>query len=266
MSSVDFKVAGVVAGTILLFTLIANVIPQVQSEVPLEVAFGADASPEELVSAGEILYRGAGGCMACHAETSGARGPNLSTDYQGMGPIGARCGDRVPGLACKEYLYGALVRPMEHMVEGYPPIMPPVDRTMSPPQIWALVAYLESLGGDVTVTGADIPQQEASAAVGSGDVAAVPPGGSASSDPAEIVRELCVMCHVFEGEGAPLGPPFDGIGARRSADEIRQAVLDPTSVVSEGYEEMVGVMPTYFGERLTGVQLEAVVRYLAGLR
>ncbi len=266
MSSVDFKVAGVVAGTILLFTLIANVIPQVQSEVPLEVAFGADVTAEELVEAGEALYRGAGGCMACHAETSGARGPNLATDYRGMGPIGARCGDRVPGVACKEYLYGALVRPMEHMVEGYPPIMPPVDRTMSQPQIWAMVAYLESLGGEVTVTAADIPDEDATPAGAPGDVAAVPPGGSASSDPAEIVRELCVMCHILEGEGAPLGPAFDGIGARRSPDDLRRAILDPPSVVAEGYEEMVGVMPTYFGERLTGVQLEAVVRYLAGLR
>jgi mono/diheme cytochrome c family protein len=265
MSMVDVKVAGVVAGTIVLFTLIANVIPQVQSEVPRDVAFGADVTAEELVAAGEALYLGAGGCTACHAESAGARGPNLATDHAGMGSIGQRCGDRVPGLSCKEYLHQALVLPTQDMVEGYPPIMPPVDRTLSPPQIWSLVAYLESLGGEVTVTGADIPPAEADAPGAEGTGAAAP-GATTATDPAAIVQELCVMCHILEGEGAPLGPPFDGIGNRRSADEIRQAILDPTSVVAEGYEDMVGVMPPYFGERLTGAQLESVVHYLAGLR
>jgi mono/diheme cytochrome c family protein len=265
MSAVDFKVAGVVAGTIVLFTLVANVIPQVQSEVPLDVAFGADVTPEELVEAGELLYRGGGGCVACHAESPGARGPNLVTDFRGEGSIGARCGDRVPGLSCKEFLYQALVRPQEHMVPGYEPIMPPLDRTMSPPQIWSIVAYLESLGGEVTVTAADIPD-----AAGSPEAGAAPAGavaaGPGTGDPEEIVRSLCIMCHVLEGEGTALGPAFDGIGGRRSADELRRAILDPPSVVAEGYEELVGVMPPFFGEQLTGVQLEAVVRYLAGLR
>ncbi len=265
MSSVDLKVGGVVLVTIVLFTLIANVIPQVQSEVPLEVTFGADATPEELVAAGELLYHGAGGCTACHAESAGARGPNLATDYQGRGPIGVRCGERVPGMSCKEYLHTALVRPMEHMVEGYPPIMPPVDRTMSPAQIWAMVAYLESLGGEVTVTGADIPQVADNGTPG----AAPPPVGGpavASSDPAEILRVLCTQCHLFAGEGVDLGPALDGIGNLRSAEELRVAILDPPRVVRSGYEDFVGLMPLTFGSQLTAAQLEAVVRYLAELR
>ncbi len=265
MSAVDFKVAGVVAGTIILFTLVANVIPQVESEVPLDVAFGADVTPEELAEAGAALYRGGGGCLACHAESPGARGPNLSTDFRGEGPIGARCGDRVPGMSCKEFLYQALVRPQEHMVPGYEPIMPPADRTMAPAQIWALVAYLESLGGEITVTAADIPDTDASPGVpAAGAPGAV--GIAGADDPETFVREQCVMCHVLAGEGTALGPALDGIGARRTPEELRRAILDPPAVVSPGYEELVGVMPTYFGERLTAAQLEAVVRYLAGLR
>ena len=45
----------------------------------------------------------------------------------------------------------------------YPPIMLPVDRTMNQQQIWALVAYLQSQGGEVTVTGADIPAEDPAA-------------------------------------------------------------------------------------------------------
>ncbi|MEX2528738.1 MAG: c-type cytochrome [Gemmatimonadota bacterium] len=265
MTSVEFKVGGVVLATIALFTLIANIIPQVQSDVPMEVAFGADVSPEELVAAGEQLYHGAGGCTACHAETAGARAPNLATDYQGLGSIGERCGDRVAGMACKEYLFTALVRPMEDMVDDYPPIMPPVDRAMSPPQVWALVAYLESLGGEVTVSGADIPQTPAGGepgAEGAGGAGAV----VASDDPEEIVRILCIQCHVLGGEGTELGPPLDGVGGRRAPDEIRTAILDPTAAVAEGYQDFVGLMPPTFGSQLTAGQLEAVVRYLSGLR
>lgn len=263
MSSVDLKIVGITLATIAAYTIVANVIPQVQSEVPAEVAFGAEVTAEELVAAGQQLYEGAGGCLACHAESPGARGPNLSTDFQGMGPIGARCADRVPGLDCKEYLHQALVRPQDDMVEGYPPIMPPVDRTLNPPQIWALVAYLQSLGGEVTVTGADIPDEPAEGAPATTGAAAP---AMATSDPEEIVGELCLQCHLLAGEGVDLGPAFDGIGAIRSPDQIRMAILDPAQVVRDGYEDFVGLMPVDFGRRLTAEQLEAVVRYLSGLQ
>jgi len=265
MSIVDLKVGAIVAGTILVFTIIANVIPQVESEVPLQVAFGADVTPEELVSVGEQLYLGAGGCVACHAETAGARAPNLATDYGGQGPIGVRCADRIPGLMCKEYLYQALVRPTDYMIGDYPPIMPPLDRTMSPAQIWSIVAYLESLGGEVTVTAADIPPDPAPGADPGVPAVADAPVGLATEDPVEIVQELCTMCHLANGEGVDLGPPLTGIGGRLSRDELRIAILDPPSVVSPGYEDFVGLMPTTFGQQLSAGQLEAVVQYLSGL-
>ncbi len=261
MGSVDLKVGGVVVVTIAIYTLVANVIPQVESDVPIAVAFGADVTPEELVSVGEALYHGAGGCAACHAESPGARAPNLLTDYAGLGPIGQRCDGRVPGLSCKEYLYQALVQPQLDMVGDYPPIMPPTDRTMTQQQIWALVAYLEAQGGEVTVTAADIPS-------GVDAAVAAPAAGPeiASLEPADLLRDLCVMCHVLEGEGTDLGPRLDGLGARRSAEEIRLAILDPPAVVTPEYAEFVGLMPTNFGDRLTATQLENLVQYLSRLQ
>ena len=61
MGVVDLKVGGVVFGTILVFTLVANAIPQVQSDVPELIAFGAEVTAEELVGAGQGLFQGAAG-------------------------------------------------------------------------------------------------------------------------------------------------------------------------------------------------------------
>lgn len=264
MWATNLKVGGVVIGTILFFTLLANAIPQVQSEVPHELVLSADVSPEELVAAGEQLYHGAGACAACHG--TGTRAPNLLTDERGTGAIGARCAQRVPGMSCKDYLHQSLVEPNAYVVEGYQPIMPDASRTMSDAQIWALVAFLESLGGDVTVTAADLATAtEADPGVTAGPSPGAPV--SASVDPMELLRaHQCVACHRLGEEGAPIGPPLDGIGARMSVDEIRDAILDPAANIAAGYEAFAGVMPTNFGSAMTAAQLEAVVRYLAGLR
>ena len=264
MGAVDLKVGGVVFGTILVFTFVANAIPQVQSDVPELIAFGAEVTAEELMGAGQGLFEGAGGCVACHAEGTGARGPNLVTDYQGQGTIGQRCGDRIPGLDCKEYLYQSLTLPTDHLVDDYPPIMPALNRTMNQQQVWAVVAYLQSLGGDVTVTGADIQTEEAGDAGGAMASAGTP--GVAGSDPVEIVNQECALCHLFAGGGIELGPPLDGVGARLNADEIRTSILDPGAGVAEGYEELLGAMPPTFGDRFTAAQLESVVGYLSGLQ
>jgi mono/diheme cytochrome c family protein len=262
MSSVDLKILLVTLGTIAAYMVVANIIPQVQSEVPPDVAFGADVTPEELVEVGRQLYEGAGGCLACHAESPGARGPNIRTDYRGQGPIGVRCADRVPGLDCKEYIHQALVRPGDHVVDDYPLIMPPTDRTLTPPQIWALVAYLQSHGGEVTVTAADIPDEPA-VDPGAAPAAAGPQMAGTTE---EIIARECLICHTMGGQGTDLGPTFDGIGNRRSSEELRRAILDPPSVVAEGYENLVGAMPANFGGRMSADQLEAIVRYMSGLR
>ena len=60
MWATNLRIIGVVLGTLALYTLIANKIPQVQSEVPHALTLGANVTPEQLVSAGDQLYHGAG--------------------------------------------------------------------------------------------------------------------------------------------------------------------------------------------------------------
>lgn len=259
MWAINLRIFGVVLGTLALYTLIANKIPQVQSEVPRELSLGANATPEQLVAAGDQLYQGAGGCTACHG--LGTRAPNLLADEKGQGPIGARCANREPGKGCKAYLHEALIKPGAYVVSGYEPIMPDMSRTLSPQQIWALVAYLESLGGTVDVSASDIPATAATPSGGGGGVGIA--GGS--TDPMTILRDGgCLGCHKMGSEGAAVGPDLTRIGARQSAAQIRESILDPDAKIARGYQPFAGIMPKTFGEQFTAGQLEALVRFLAG--
>jgi mono/diheme cytochrome c family protein len=259
MWGTNLKVGGVVLGTLALYTAVANMIPQVQSEVPPVTTIGPNVTPEQLVTIGEGLYNGAGGCTACHG--LGERAPNLLTDEKGTGQIGARCATRQPGRDCKTYIHEALVEPGEFVVPGYQPIMPDMRRTLSTQQIWALVAFLQAQGGEVTVTAADLPAE------GHGPETEEGAGGGfagGSTDPTTMLRDGgCFGCHQLGEEGATLGPNFDHVGGRSSAASIRQSILDPDATVAAGYEDFKGMMPKGLGDQMTATQLEALVQFLA---
>lgn len=278
MWQTNLKVLLVVLGTVTLYTLVANGIPQVESEVPEQLTFTGEVTTDELVQAGEELYQGAGGCVACHG--LGTRAPNLLTDEGGTGTIGARCGDRVPDQDCKTYLHASMVDPGAYVVDGYEPIMPDMSRTLSSSQIWALIAYLQSQGGEVTVEASDIEMgPDEAGGPGGAEGRLQPPAGQESTagpqpaaaagagelDPVPVLRaNACLACHLLQGEGAPIGPAFDSIGVSRDAAYIRRSILDPNADTAPGYEAVAGTMPATFGQQLTAAQLEAIVRFLAG--
>ena len=263
MWATNLKVAGVVLGTLALYTLLANAIPQVQSEVPRQITLGPNVTPEELAQIGGEIYNGAGGCTACHG--LGERAPNLLTDERGTGTIGARCGSRQAGKSCKTYLHEALVEPAAFVVSGYQAIMPNLARTLEAPQIWALVAFLESQGGTVDVSAADIPATSTTSTTGGAGGSGGLAGGS--TDPAELFKAGgCVGCHKLGAEGGAVGPDLTRIGATRSADQIRRGILEPAAEALPAYEALKEVMPKTFGDQFTAAQLESLVRFLASRR
>ena len=262
MWGTNLRVLGVVLGTLLVYTLIANKIPQVQSEVPQTLALGANVTPEQLVAAGEKVFTGIGGCPTCHG--LGTRAPNLLADEKGTGLIGARCAQREPGKNCKQYLFESLDNPTAFVVPGYDPIMPVMSRQLAPQQIWALVAFLESQGGTVDVTASDIPAQSPSPPPGAsaGSSGSAVAGGS--TDPEAIINAAgCLGCHKMNGAGGAIAPDLSHVGGRRSAEALRRKILDPTSSVTKGFEKFAGVMPKTFGTMMNAAQLEALVRFLA---
>lgn len=253
----NLKILGLGAAVIGFYTMVAHLIPQLQSEVPASVSLGADASAEELAAAGEQLFNQV--CTACHG--LGTRAPNLLTDHAGLGPIGARCA-AARGATCKEYLHQSLLAPGDSIVPGFQNIMPVMTTQLGSDQIWAVVAFLQLQGGEITVEASDL------ASTGGASSAAPPaaaPAASATTDPRQLLQQnACLGCHAIDGAGPPLGPSFDGMGGRISADRIRRAILLPNADTAAGFAQFAGMMPQTFGTQLSAAQLEAIVQFLAG--
>jgi len=263
MWATNLKIVGVVLGTLALYTLIANEIPQVQSEVPQTLTLGANVTPEQLVAAGEKVFNGIGGCTTCHG--LGTRAPNLLTDEKGTGQIGVRCGKREPGKSCKQYLFESLDNPTAYVVPGYQPIMPVMTKQL---QVWAVIAFLESQGGTVDVTASDIPATSTTSSTSTTGGGGGGGGGGGlaggSTDPKAIIQAAgCLACHKLDGQGQVIAPDLTRVGARRSAESIRKKILDPASSIAKGYEKLAGIMPKTFGAMLNAAQLEALAQYLA---
>ncbi len=72
----------------------------------------------------------------------------------------------------------------------------------------------------------------------------------------------CFGCHHLGTEGMTIAPPFDHIGSRLGRDYIRQKILDPNAKTAKGYEKLHGMMPTFFGQKLSAAQLEILVNFL----
>src|SRR5206468_1308 len=149
-----------------VYTYFANSIPQIQSKPPEELSLeGGNVTPEQLVKAGEEIFKGKGTCEICHrVGQKGTRAPDLAG-------IGARAANRKPGMSATAYIVESLLDPGAYLVEGYPNIMPKVDRPpigLNRSEIWALTAFLESLGGTASVKLDDIPKTAGAVAAGGG--------------------------------------------------------------------------------------------------
>src|SRR5881409_3688976 len=170
------------------YTYFANSIPQIESKPPQELSLeGGNVTPAQLVKAGEEIYKTKGTCETCHRiGQKGTRAPDLAG-------IGSRAATRKPGMSAKAYIIESLLQPSAYIVEGYPPIMPAVDKPpigLNRSELWALTAFLESLGGTVDVTLNDIPASAGASAGGGGGVAEVKiPGDPKSGE------------GVFQGKG-----------------------------------------------------------------
>ena len=259
----NVAILAVTVGVIGFYTAVAHLIPQLQSEVPAAVSLGSGASTEELVAAGEQVFNQV--CTACHG--LGTRAPNLLTDHAGQGPIGQRCAAAL-GERCKDYLHRSLLSPGDSLLSGFQNIMPVMTTQLDGDQIWAVVAFLQSQGGEVTVSGSDLEAAGGDAgAAGTAPGAAVSAPAGGTTDPRQLLTQnACLGCHPIDGAGPPIGPSFDGMGRRLTAERIRRAILFPSADTAQGFAQFAGMMPRTFGTQLSAAQLEAIVQFLAGRR
>jgi mono/diheme cytochrome c family protein len=257
------KVLFLSLGVISFYTYFANSIPQIESRPPAEIEISGAMTPAELAQVGRQIVETKGGCLVCHGIGSpGPRAPDLSG-------VGARAATRIPGRSAEEYLFESLLDPCAYVVEGYECIMPVVNKppvSLTDGEVAAVVAYLQSLGGEITVR----PPTEGVAL----EETPAPTGPRlATATTAEgLITELgCGVCHVIPGvEGATgqVGPDLTGLGARADAEYVRQSILDPDAVIAATCPAgpcPAGVMPKDFGARMTAQQLEMLVQFLSGL-
>jgi mono/diheme cytochrome c family protein len=256
------------------YTVIGNMIPQIESRPPEELQLSETATPEQLAKAGEQVFYGKGTCALCHSiePSEAARCPQL-----GAGPVGAPIGQRAeerikePGYQGKaksgvEYLIESMIDPRAYAVEGFPPMMPVIDKPpigLNTAELAAVAAYLQSVqGGKVTVTPRLVAEFTGAAEAAPASAAAQPVAATLGTRaPEQLVNELaCVACHKFDAPDRLVGPSLWDIGARQNDAYIRQSILDPNAVVVETYPP--GVMPPDLGQKMSAVEFEKLVQWL----
>jgi putative heme-binding domain-containing protein len=82
---------------------------------------------------------------------------------------------------------------------------------------------------------------------------AAPVAGDASKGRQVYERSGCAGCHRIGMQGSVYGPELTRIGAGRSADYIRESIVNPSADIPEEYRG-VTVM-TREGKRITGVRI-----------
>lgn len=249
-----------------VYTYYANSIPQVQSKPPEELSLeGGNVTHDQLVKAGEGIFKGKGTCEICHRiGQKGTRAPDLAG-------IGGRAASRRPGSSGKAYLIESLLDPTAYLVKGYPPIMSKVDKppiALNRSEVWAVVAFLESLGGAVTVKLDDIPKTaEAAVAGGTAPPAEIKlPGDPAAGQAVFMGKGGCIACHKAGQVGAsPVGPDLSQIAKIQTPDYIMAKILDPARMGTvAGYPP--NLMPPVFGQTLTAKEYVDLVSFLLTLK
>ena len=123
--------------------------------------------------------------------------------------------------------------------------------------------YLAQEGRVVGAFGADCDPPEGADVEPTPTFTPIPAAGGATDGRALIITYGCATCHTLESipqaQGKD-GPALTGIGSM-GADFIRQSIVDPSAVITEGYPD--GLMPQDFADQMTPEELDAVVEFLA---
>ena len=247
------------------YSYYANSIPQIESKPPQELSLeGGNVTPAQLVKAGEEIFKTKGTCEICHRiGQKGTRAPDLAG-------VGSRAGKMKPGMSAKAYLIESLINPTAYIVEGYPPIMPAVDKPpigLNRSELWALTAFLESLGGTVDVALNDIPATAGASGAGGSAAAEIKmPGDVKAGEAVFQGKGGCIACHKAGKIGAsPVGPDLSQIAKIQTPDYIMRKILDPKGMGTvAGFPP--GVMPQTFGQVLTSKEYVDLMAFMLTLK
>lgn len=266
------KVLGFSLALTLFFTVVANLLPQVEGEAPedKEIELAA-VSLEEFAGLGEQLFEGKGKCTLCHNPMG--RAPDILA-LNMVETAAARLQDpRYQGQAAdaEAYLRESMTDPSVYVVKGYgkkgtDDTESPMPNARKPPielsdaEVTAVIAYMQAKDGNpVTVA---LPTEPSATVPAKEEAVAVPQQPApAKTAEAALTRYGCVACHTVLTSQSPLGPRLTDVGARMTPAEIRQSIIDPNAVIADGFAP--NMMPGDFADKMTARELEMIVQFLA---
>lgn len=150
---VPIKIALLVLGTTALYTYIGQLVPQKMVLPPAAaIELDREATPDELAAIGAEIAQGKGLCFTCHTTGKGGAAGLRFPDLDGLA---SRAESRIPGMSGLEYMARSIYFPDEFIVEGFNPGMPVINKPpigLTDDEILTVLAYLQTLGGEPTVT------------------------------------------------------------------------------------------------------------------
>jgi len=255
-----------------LYTAMAQVLPQLPNHPPANVELGSNIGPEALAEAGAGIFEG--NCTQCHKAGETSRAPDLgNVGAISAGRAAMRAAETGQPYTDADYLLEALCKPYDYLVEPYGRVMPPQQKALSGGQILALVAYLQTLGGEATVRGTDVDavMRFGCASEGGAAPAAAADTKPASAGPPEkIFKDYgCATCHSVDTDEAKSGPSLMTIGARvPNKGQLYEAIIAPDATLAPGFESSKGLMGSSlkdngFYDAMTPADYQALVDWLA---
>ncbi len=236
------------------YTLVGQAVPQKEVHPPEVIEMDTSMSTTEMVDIGKGIFEGKGICNTCH--TIGKTGALRFPDMAGVGQTAAT---RIPDYTALDYFAESLYEPNIFIVSGFSPGMPAINKPpigLTDQEILAVIAYLQTLGGEATVTmetklayTGGTRENEAGAEA---DETMVAETGEATPDtPTPLGTFGCTACHGGSAGG------LDSYGTGHGADEIlvtlsRHDRLSPSS--NAGIDE------------LTLSDVQSLVQYLSAQR
>jgi len=98
-----------------------------------------------------------------------------------------------------------------------------------------------------------------------GIAASLPAMGQDAKRGQEVyTAQKCSMCHSVAGKGGKASP-LDGVGAKLSADDIKQWITHPKEAAAKANSTKKPPMPAKYGT-LPPADLDALVAYMASLK
>ncbi|MCP4076446.1 MAG: c-type cytochrome [Gammaproteobacteria bacterium] len=256
----------------LVFTLVANLLPQVEGEAPLEVEIDLSAmTMDSFVSLGENIFSGKGTCTLCHNNMG--RAPDILQLSMVETAKQRLADERYKGVATtvEDYFRESMVDPSLYVVAGFGqkgsndtvspmPVANKAPILLTDIEMDAVIAFMQAKdGNDVTVSLPEgLPETVAEEQGGATAVAAVQ--GPAETAEQALAKFTCTACHAVAGSESMVGPELNTVGSRLDKDQIRESILNPEAVITEGFDG--GMMPADFAKKMTISELDMVTEYL----